>query len=236
LVFAANVLAHVPNPQDFVAGLAHIAGEQTTIVIEVPHVLPMIKNTLFDVVFHQHFSYFSAHALQGLFEAAGLFVHEVEKISTQGGSLRLFIGKKRPDQVLGFNEVLAEEEEFGICSLHTFEDFSQQIISCKEQTMDLLTKLKAANKTIVGYGAPGKAANTLNYFGINNTHLEYLVDVSSSKHGFIFPYTNLTIFPVERLLADKPDVVLILAWNYKDSIMAYLKERLPEKTEYIAIL
>jgi hypothetical protein len=236
LIFAANVFAHVPNPMDFVKGLNHIAGDSTTIIIEVPHVMPMLENTLFDVIFHQHFSYFSLFALKKLFESNELFINDVKQISTQGGSLRLFISKNKARTLTSVQGLLEEELTYGIKALSTFHNFSKRIVGLKETTLSTLKKLKQENKKIVGYGAPGKAATLLNYYQIDKAYLEYIVDLSPSKQGFIFPFTGMKIYPVEKLLEDKPEVVLILVWNYKTSIIAYLKDRLPKDTVYLSIL
>lgn len=234
-IFAANVLAHVPNPSDFVKGLSYISDEKTTIVVEVPHALPMLEDTLFDVIFHQHFSYFSLLALSALFQTHGLFINEVKKVKTQGGSLRLFISKNPNLTQQSVHDLLAEESKKGLKNLSTYNEFSKRISDLKGKTMTKLGKFKKEGKRIVGYGAPGKAATLLNYFGIDKTYLDYLVDLSPSKQGRIFPFTGLKIYPVEKIVKDKPEVVLILAWNYKESILQYLKPLLPPRTKFLTI-
>jgi hypothetical protein len=235
-IFAANVLAHVPNPMDFVKGLSHIAGDSTTIIIEVPHVMPMLEKTLFDVIFHQHFSYFSLWALKKMFEESGLYINDVKKLETQGGSLRLYVSKNIALTKDSVNILLDEENLKGIQEISSYKDFSNRIISLKKTTLTKLEELKNEGKRIVGYGAPGKAATLLNYYKIDTHQLDYLVDLSPSKQGFIFPFSGLKIYPVEKLIEDKPEVVLILAWNYKKTIIESLQSKLPKETIFISIL
>jgi len=223
LVFAANVLAHVPNPNDFVAGLAILASEQTTIIIEVPHALPMIEQNLFDVIFHQHFSYFHLHALNQLFNHHQLFINKTEKVNTQGGSLRLYISKNNLRIDHSVDEILNEEIQSGILTENGLFAFINSITSIKTEVQNFLKSSSLNNKKVVGYGAPGKAATLLNYFEIKYPQLEYLVDISPTKQNRIFPFTNLYVYPVERLLEDIPDFIIILSWNYADSIIEKLK-------------
>lgn len=235
-IFASNVLAHVPKTLDFVKGLKILSDKKTIIIVEVPHALPMIKNNSFDVVFHQHFSYFNLHSLNLLFRSNDLFINKIEKIDTQGGSLRLFISQNDIKQDHSVAEILIEEEKAKIYQLQTIMNFSNSIEKLKNSLNTLLVELNLQNKKIIGYGAPGKAATLLNYFGISNKNFEYLVDISPSKQGKIFPFTNLKIFPVTKLLQDPPDYIVILAWNYSESIIKSLKKYAElNKVKFISI-
>ncbi len=227
LIMANNVLAHVPVPYEIVLGIAHLLADDGLAVIEVPHSLNIIKNCTFDVIFHQHFSYFNLHSLVRLFEGVDLTINSVQKIDTQGGSYRLFISRS---QRIGESiaSIIEEETAAGLKEISTYIDFSNRIRSLKNRLNNILVELLQKGSSIIGYGAPGKAATLLNYFGIDSTILEYLVDISESKHYKYFPNTGLRIFPVEYVTKDKPDYILILAWNYADSIMrslVHLKEK-----------
>lgn len=222
-IFAANVLAHVPNPDNFAKGLYELASDETIIIIEVPHLLPMIENNIFDVIFHQHYSYFSLHALKHLFEKNNLNISNIQKIYTQGGGLRLYLSKIKNDAPIKIvNTILEEEKKASITSLSRILQFSKKILKIKRNLNGVLKNLSVEGKSIVGYGAPGKAATLLNYFNISDKNLDYLVDISESKQGKIFPFTNLMIYPIEKLLDNPPDYILLLAWNYKDSILKNL--------------
>lgn len=228
LIMANNVLAHVPDPISFVKGLKILSNSKTTIIVEVPHSLPMLQAATFDVIFHQHFSYFNLKGLKYLFEQEGLFINKVEKVATQGGSLRLHINIEKKVKDNFIIEILKEEEEFGLYEVDTYINFSKRIDSLRSDLCDLLKNLKSQESKIVGYGAPGKAATLLNYFDINNELLDYLVDVSSTKHQKYFPFTGLKIYNIDELDKNLPDYILILAWNYTSSILnnlAYLKAK-----------
>lgn len=229
LIIANNVLAHVPNPRDFVAAIAMLAKEDTMVIVEVPHLLPMIQNGTFDVIFHQHYSYFSLHSLIHLWKSADLYIHEVDRSATQGGSLRLHISKKVPEKYPDtVRSILIEEENNRLFDFSTYQSFSDNISTLKENVQLLLVQLNEGGKKVVGYGAPGKAATLLNYFKIDPNTVAYLVDISSTKHYKYFPNANIPIYPVNRLEEDAPDYILILAWNYADSIIRslhYLKDK-----------
>lgn len=234
LIIACNVLAHVPNPNDFVAGLKKLSTDTTTIIIEVPHLLPMLQNTFFDVIFHQHYSYFSLLSINKIFNNNGLYVNKVQKLQTQGGTIRLFINtfNKQDNSI---SRMLKEELAAGLNNKLIFNKFSDKILKIKKDTIKVLKKIKSDGFRLVGYGAPGKAATLLNYFEIDNTLIDYLVDISPSKHNLFFPNTNLKIFPTEKLFENEPDYILILAWNYKDSIVKELKEKFSKEVKYISI-
>lgn len=232
LILANNVLAHVPDTFGFAKGLKNLLAKDGTIVIEVPHSGKMIKNCTFDVIFHQHFSYFNLHSLNFLFKSADLNINKVDRIKTQGGGVRLYINHFK-EVHHSVTDLLKEEIEDKLVSLTTYSEFSKSIDRAKNELSHLLQQLKKEGKSIVGYGAPGKASTMLNYFGINKNYLDYIVDISDSKHNFYFPNTGLKIYPVEKLNIEKPDFILILAWNYADSIMANLSYLEKEGVKFI---
>lgn len=221
LILANNVLAHVPDPTDFVRGLAKILAPQGLLVIEVPYNLHIIRNYKFDVVFHQHFSFFNLHSLQRLLSEAKLGIVRLDRIETQGGSFRLYV-RHRANGDDSVNRMLKEEQEAGLHLAETYNVFSAGIERAKRTVLEGLTQIKETGGRIVGYGAPGKAATMLNYFGIDHTLLDYLVDISDTKQGRYFPYTGLKILHPQVLYENPPNYILILAWNYVDSILLTL--------------
>ncbi|MCO5229659.1 MAG: class I SAM-dependent methyltransferase [Chitinophagales bacterium] len=227
LILACNVLAHVPDPKDFVEGLTILSDYETNIVIEVPHALPMFKNGLFDVIFHQHFSYFNLYSIKKLFEKYHFFINHVEQIDTQGGSLRIYISKNKiKDNTIHL--ILKEEQDFHLYDLQIYHQFSERIKQLKIDTILLLQNLKSSQNTVVGYGAPGKASNYLNYFGINKIFFDALIDISPSKQGKYFPNTDLKIYSLDYFKDHEIDYIFILSWNYAETIISnlnYLREK-----------
>jgi len=221
VLIGSNVLAHVPNPRSFVRGLRNLLSEDGVIIIEVPYSLNIIKNNSFDVIFHQHFSYFNLHSLMALFDSQGLSIYHLDRINPQGGSFRLYINHHgQADKSI--QDMLKEEVDAGLTTIDTYREFSKSITRAKDSVLEGLKNLKASGKSVVGYGAPGKAATMLNYFGIDGNLMNYLVDISPSKQHKYFPFTDLKIFPVDELYDNTPDYIVILAWNYTASILKSL--------------
>lgn len=222
LILASNVLSHVPDPRGFMAGLAVLINDTGKLVVEVPYGLNMLMNGTFDSIFHQHCSYFTMHSIQRLVDHFGLCVKEVELVKAQGGSLRLIIEKGVYTSSGSVDSLLEKEQSVPISGDNLYKRFAIGIESHRLELTGLLQLLKSQGKTIVGYGAAGKSATLLNYYGITDKLLEYIVDISPSKHYRFFPFTGLEIFPVERLLKEPPDYVVILAWNYTDEVLLSL--------------
>ncbi len=236
LIIANNVLAHVPDPQEFADAIGEISTDDTMLIVEVPHMLPMIQKSTFDVIFHQHYSYFSLHSLIMLWQNAGFYIHDIDRVDTQGGSLRIHLSQNKPKYLPEIVEkILMEEKLNGLHMLHTFKLFSGKIDQLKEICRHFLLQLLESKMKVVGYGAPGKAATLLNYFGINTTLITYLVDISPSKHGKYFPNAYLPIYPISKLENDIPDYILILAWNYADSIIQSLNYLREKGTKFIVL-
>lgn len=226
LIMACNVLAHVPHPISFVKGLEKLSNNDTVIVIELAHALPMFENGTFDVIFHQHFSYFNLSTLKLLLETNGLYINDVEVIETQGGSVRLFASKIKWEAA-SVEKILDKERLGGLYHLDLYRVFSKKIKRLRDETITLLREIKSKGKCVIGYGAPGKAANYLNYFGINVQLFDCLIDISPSKHYKFFPNTGLKVYPLEYLEEKKIDYIFILVWNYLDSILeelSYLRD------------
>jgi len=225
VVIANNVLAHVAELNDFVAGVRTLLKEEGVAVIEVPYVKEMIDRTEFDTIYHEHLCYFSLTALVHLFHRHGLAVKDVERIPVHGGSLRLFVVHRDAlGDDTGVRALLAEEAEWGVDRLAFYEGFGRAATVLKDRLYALLHDLKRGGKRLAAYGAAAKGTTLLNYCGIGPEILEFVVDRSPYKQGRYMPGVRLPIHPPERLLESAPDYVLLLTWNLADEIMEQQRE------------
>lgn len=225
LVVANNVLAQVPDLNSFVAGIQLVLKPDGMATIEFPHLLRTIEGNQFDQVYHEHFSYFSALTAERIFTAHGLRIFDVEELWTHGGSLRLHVcqaGATRFPPQPSLARVIAEERRCGLDRLETYAGFVERVHATKRALLGFLIEEKARGRSIAGYGAPGKGNTLLNYCGVRTDFLDYTVDRNPYKHGRYLPGTHIPIFPPDRIVETKPDIVLILPWNLKDEIMAQL--------------
>lgn len=219
LVVANNVLAHVPDLNDFVSGLARLLKPTGIISLEFPHLLQLMRFNQYDTIYHEHYSYLSASALRPLLNRHGLEILDVERLTTHGGSLRLYVSHR--DHAVSSEAVrllLDEEYAAGLASLATYEAFGQGVMATKRALLQLLVQLKDAGKTIVGYGAPAKGNTLLNYCGIGRDFLDYTVDLSPSKQGLFLPGSGIPVLKPEVIRQSMPDYVLILPWNIESEI------------------
>ena len=225
LVLGNNVLAQVPDLNDFVAGIPHILKPAGTVTIEFPHVVQLIEENQFDTIYHEHFCYFSLASVEAIFAGHGMTIFDVEELWTHGGSLRIYARQaddaSRPvtDRLLELRE---RERAGGYHDVATYARFEEQVRETKRALLTLLTDLKRQGKTIVGYGAPGKGNTLLNYCGIRTDFLEFTVDRNPYKHGRFLPGTHIPIHSPERIDEVRPDYILILPWNFRDEILAQL--------------
>jgi SAM-dependent methyltransferase len=226
LLLGNNVLAHVPDLNDFVAGVATLLKRGGTATFEFPHLLQLIEHTEFDTIYHEHFSYFSLLAVAPVFERHGLGVVDVEELPTHGGSLRLYVQHDgRPGERV--EELLARERTAGLDGLERYARFELQVRAVKRDLLELLIGARRDGAQIVGYGAAAKGNTLLNYCGIRADLLDYVVDRSPHKQGLFLPGTRLPIHPPERIAETRPDLVLILPWNLRDEIvrqMAHVRD------------
>jgi SAM-dependent methyltransferase len=224
LVAGKNVMAQVPDLNDFVAGLAELVSPTGTVTIEFPHLVTMIEELEFDTIYHEHFSYFSLVAVQDVYARHGLVVTDVEELSTHGGSLRVYAQRSdgTPDVAPSVDALLARERELGVDTLAFYEDFAGDVARIRHELVGFLQDARAQGKHVVGYGAPGKGNTLLNHAAIRSDLLEYLVDRNPVKHGRLTPGTRIPIFPPDRLAETKPDVILIMPWNLREEIAAQL--------------
>lgn len=222
LVIANNVLAQVPDINDFVAGIAILLKPKGVATVEFPHLLTLIRENQYDTIYHEHFSYFSLGTAERIFAAHGLRIFDVDEIWTHGGSLRLYVCPQDSDRSTSSSVADIKECEvgMGLDSLLGFSRFADQVKQAKWNLVDFLIRAKWYGKSIVAYGAPGKGNTLLNYCGIRTDFLDYAVDRNPYKHGRFTPGTHIPIFDPERIRQTKPDYVLILPWNLKHEIMA----------------
>jgi len=230
LLLGNNVLAQVPNLNDFVAGLKILLKAHGVITLEFPHLLCLVAENQFDTIYHEHFSYFSFITVEKIFAAHGLTLFDVEELSTHGGSLRIY-ARHNSDSAKPISPRVSElkqrEERAGITNMAYYSAFSEQVKATKCKLLAFLIQTKQSGKSIVGYGAPGKGNTLLNYCGIRTDFLDYTVDRNPYKQGKYLPGTHIPIFDPDRIRATRPDYVMILPWNLKVEIMeqlAYIRE------------
>lgn len=222
LLIGNNVLAHVPDLNDFVRGLKVLLAPQGTITIEFPHLMRLMSENQFDTIYHEHFSYFSFLAVEKIFRHHGLVFFDVEEISTHGGSLRIYArhddDSSRPIESR-VKSLQQQESAAGLTSLESYLSFAETVHRTKWKLLSFLIEAKEQGKTIVGYGAPAKGNTLLNYCGIGTDFIEYTVDRSPHKQGLFLPGTRIPIFEPGVIQKTKPDFILILPWNIKDEVM-----------------
>jgi SAM-dependent methyltransferase len=226
LVLGNNVLAQVPDLNDFVEGLKIALKPDGVLTLEFPHLLRLIEQNEFDTIYHEHFSYFSMLTTARILQAHGLRVFDVEELASHGGSLRVYACRaESPAHPVETRVVdsIAEERNAGLDSIEGYDKFALQVRQTKFALLDFLLKAALQGKTVAGYGAPGKSATLLHYCGIGKDLIEYTVDRSPYKQGRFLPGTHIPIHHPDRIRETKPDYVLILPWNLKDEIMKQLQ-------------
>jgi SAM-dependent methyltransferase len=226
LVLGNNVLAQVPDLNDFVEGLKILLKPSGVLTLEFPHLLRLMEHNEFDTIYHEHFSYFSLLTTVQILAAHGLTVFDVEELSTHGGSLRVYACRSDgPGRAVSprVSELVAAEEQGGLSSLDGYQAFARQVKQTKLDLLEFLITAAREGKRVAGYGAPGKSATLLHYCGIGKDLIEYTVDRSPHKQGRYMPGTHIPIFHPDRIRETRPDYVVILPWNLKDEIMAQLQ-------------
>jgi len=222
LLLGNNVLAHVPDINDFVAGMKILLASGGQITMEFPHLLRLMDENQFDTIYHEHFSYLSFGTVQKIFAHHGLRLFDVEELPTHGGSLRIYAchseDPRRNEPAV--DKLLAAEAQFGLNDLATYATFEARVLATKRKLLSFLIEAKDAGKRIVGYGAPGKGNTLLNYCGIRTDFLDFTVDRSPHKQGRYTPGTHIPILAPEKIREVRPDYVLILPWNLRREIAA----------------
>ena|SRR5438876_6974773 len=230
LLIGNNVIAHVPDLNDFLAAFAILLKPHGIISVEFPHILHLIEQTQFDTIYQEHFSYFSFSTVKRAFAAHDLTVFDVEEIPTHGGSLRVYARhaadetKAASDRV---SEMYRREREAGLLELAVYSSFEERARKAKRDILRFLIDCKENNKKIVGYGAPAKGNTLLNYCGVGTDFIEYTVDLNPHKQGHFLPGSHIPIKAPDEIRQTKPDLVFILPWNLKDEIvdqMSYIRD------------
>jgi SAM-dependent methyltransferase len=226
LVLGNNVLAQVPDLNDFVEGLKVMLKPEGVLTLEFPHLLQLIQLNEFDTIYHEHFSYFSLLSTVKIMEAHGLRVFDVEELKSHGGSLRVYACKTESRTHVGGSnprKVIADEIRTGLDRVDGYESFAQKVKETKLALLDFLLTAAKQGKKVAGYGAPGKSATLLHYCGVGKDLIEYTVDRSPYKQGRFLPGNHIPIYHPDRIRETKPDYVVILPWNLKDEIMGQLE-------------
>jgi SAM-dependent methyltransferase len=230
LLLGNNVLAHVPDLNDFVGGMAILLKQGGVITMEFPHLLRLMDENQFDTIYHEHFSYLSCGTVERVFEHHGLRLFDVDELPTHGGSLRIYAchaGDAAHPNTAAVEELRKREMARGLQNLATYGEFEARVKQTKRKLLRFLIEAKDAGKSVVGYGAPGKGNTLLNYCGIRTDFLDYTVDRSPHKQGRYTPGTHIPILDPAKIRETRPDYVLILPWNLQREIsqqMSYIRE------------
>lgn len=229
LIVANNVLAHVPDLNDFVAGLEVALSAQGTITVEFPHLLQLVAQHQFDTVYHEHFSYFSFHTAKQVFARHGLRIYDVEQLPTHGGSLRLWVchAQANHTESPSVARLLTEEADAGMHDMAWYSGFQSQADGAKNDFLGFLLGCRRQGKQVVGYGAAAKGNTLLNYAGVRPDLLPYVVDASPHKQNRFLPGSRIPIVAESRIRETRPDFVVILPWNLRTEIeaqLAYIRE------------
>ncbi len=229
MLLGNNVLAHVPDLNDFVEGMRVMLNPGGVITMEFPHLMQLVEHNQFDTIYHEHFSYFSFTTVERVFAAHGITLFDVEELPTHGGSLRIY--GRHADAADPVHARVADlksrERAWGVESLDRYRAFNETVRATKRNILAFLIDAKASGKRIVGYGAPGKGNTLLNYCGIGTDFLDFTVDRSPHKQNTFTPGMHIPIHAPERIREARPDYVFILPWNLKDEIMkqmAFIRE------------
>jgi len=229
LVIGNNVLAHVPALNDFVRGIKILLGERGAATLEFPHLMRLVAENQFDTIYHEHYSYFSLLAVEQVFRRHELAVFDVDELQTHGGSLRVYVchleDDSKPKQ-RRVDDLLEREKQAGLADLHYYASFGERVKETKRKLLGFLIAAKGEGKTIAGYGAAAKGNTLLNYCGIRDDFIDYVVDRNPHKQGHLLPGTRIPIYDPEHVRHTRPDYLLVLPWNLKNEIidqMSYIR-------------
>ncbi len=232
LIIANNVVAHVADQNDLVAGMAELLADDGMVVVEFPYVRDLIDFVEFDTIYHEHLCYFSVGSAKTLFARHGLYLNDVRRLPIHGGSLRLYFGKTdQPSQAV--SDILAEEHNLGLDRFDYYASFGERVRDFRRKARDLIGGLKADGKRIAAYGAAAKGTIMLNFLDLNSRSIEYAVDKNVHKHGKYMPGVRVRIDDPKRLRTDKPDYVMILPWNFRDEIIRQQQDFLRDGGKFV---
>ena len=229
LLLGNNVLAHVPDINDFVAGLKILLKLEGVITFEFPHLLQLIDKNQFDTIYHEHFSYLSLLTVKKIFEAHGLSIFDVQEIPTHGGSLRIFAKHKEVQgkELETVSELLQKEQNFGLTGMSVYNNFQVKSEKVKDDFWEFLLQTKKEHKKVVAYGAAAKGNTLLNFAGIRKDMIQFVADASPHKQNKFLPGVHIPVFDESNIKELKPDYVIILPWNLKEEVstqLSYIKE------------
>lgn len=238
LIVCNNVLAHVPDINDFTAGLSSLLAPKGTITIEFPHLLNLIKFNQFDTIYHEHFSYFSLYSAIQVLKASGLKVYDVQELNTHGGSLRLLACHDYTEFDISnrVKALLKQEQQFGLQELAVYSQFQQRIESTKLELVQFLVEQKQLGKKVVAYGAAAKGNTLLNFSGVSTELLPCVYDAAPSKQGKYMPGSKIPILPPEQMDFSDIDFVLILPWNIKEEVIKQLEGQATLSTNFVVCI
>lgn len=238
-MLATNVIAHIHNLHEVIKGGEILLEDDGIFLMQFPYSLDLIRDNLFDTIYHEHLSYFSVKSLLSLAKDSNLEIFDIEKSTLDGGSLKVYwkkkLDKKRKINLEAINKILKEEEKFGLYDVKTYLDFKDRVEKLKKEAVNKLKALKKKNKTIVGYGAAAKANVLLNYFGIDKKTIDYLVDSTPYKQGRFTPGSHIPIYSEDRIYKTNPDYIIIFAWNFAKEIMDKNKKFRAQGGKYILL-
>lgn len=226
LLLGNNVLAHVPNINDFVGGMPILLKPEGVVTLEFPHLQNLMQHNQFDTIYHEHYSYLSLTALLPVFDRAGLRIFDVEHLHTHGGSLRIYacLEQAAHNEIISVADCLAKEQSAGLKSLQTYTAFSEKVRATKRALLSFLIEAKRDGLSIAAYGAAAKGNTLLNYCGIGTDFIDYVVDKNPVKQGRLLPGTRIPVLAPEAVFETRPDYLLILPWNIKDEVIAQMAD------------
>jgi UDP-glucuronate decarboxylase len=235
VVCANNVFAHVNDLDELTKSVSTLLSLEGIFIIEAPYLINLLKNNLFDTIYHEHLSYLSIRPLVKFFKKFEMKIFDVKLVESHGGSIRVFIKKQNAKYKIkpSVRKFIRQEIKFGLDKIATYRNFNKQIQDNKEKLTNILVKLKKENKKIIGYGAPAKGNTLLNHFNITNKVIDYIIDDSPYKQGLFTPGTHIPVVSIEKIKKSKPDYILILAWNFAEPIMKKLNYLKEEKVRFI---
>jgi SAM-dependent methyltransferase len=223
LLIGNNVLAHVPDLNDFVAGIAILVKPSGTVTIEFPHLLKLIEHVEFDTIYHEHYSYISLHAIERVFNRHGLKLHDAEELPTHGGSLRIFASLDlKEKESAALVELRAREAAAGLADSETYTRFAARVEECRRSVLAFFALAKQQGKSVSAYGAAAKGNTLLNFCGLGRADIALVADRNPHKQSKLLPGTHIPVVSPERLMQEKPDYVLILPWNLQEEIRAQM--------------
>jgi len=220
-ITATNVVAHTNDLDDLLKGVSYLLKDDGVFVIEVPYLVDLLENVEFDTIYHEHLSYFAVRPLKKLFEERDFKIVNIERIKIHGGTIRIFVSKKKSRYNINenVNRLISLEIKKGMNEVRIYRKFAERVEKLKEDLVSLLQKLKSENKKVIGYGAAAKGNTLLNYYHIGPELIEFIADLSPMKQNKFTPGTHIPVYSPERIYEIKPDYMLILAWNFADEII-----------------